>query len=119
LRPKFKEALMANKYMYLYRGSGAPPTSEAEGKAMMAAWMGYFGKLGSALVEGGVPFAPQSKPTATRFSQVATRLRFSNWPRFRGCERGLGAPQDGPSTPPILRSTVICACRSFRRNNKV
>ncbi len=52
---------MANKYMYLYRGSGAPPTSEAEGKAMMAAWMGYFGKLGSALVEGGAPFAPQSK----------------------------------------------------------
>ena len=25
---------------------------------MMAAWMGYFGKLGPALIEGGAPFAP-------------------------------------------------------------
>ena len=52
---------MANKYMYLYLGGGAPPTSEAEGKAMTAAWMGYFGKLGPALIEGGAPFAPGSK----------------------------------------------------------
>jgi hypothetical protein len=52
---------MANKYMYLYLGGGAPPANEAEGKAMMAAWMGYFGKLGPALVEGGAPFAPGSK----------------------------------------------------------
>ena len=52
---------MANKYMYLYVGGGAPPASEAEGKAMMAKWMEYFGKLGSAVVEGGAPFAPQSK----------------------------------------------------------
>ncbi len=52
---------MANKYMYLYLGGGAPPASEAEGKAMMAAWMAYFGKLGPALVEGGAPFGPNSK----------------------------------------------------------
>jgi hypothetical protein len=52
---------MANKYMYLYVGGGAPPASEAEGKAMMAQWMEYFGKLGSAVVEGGAPFAPESK----------------------------------------------------------
>ena len=52
---------MANKYMYLYVGGGAPPASEAEGKAMMAKWMGYFGKLGKAVVEAGAPFAPNSK----------------------------------------------------------
>ena len=52
---------MANKYMYLYLGGGAPPASEAEGKAMMAKWMGYFGKLGKAVVEAGAPFAPHSK----------------------------------------------------------
>lgn len=53
---------MANKYIYLYLGDVMPPpASEAEGKAMMAAWMEYFGKLGPALVEGGAPFAPQSK----------------------------------------------------------
>ena len=39
---------MANKYMYIYLGGGAPPASEAEGKAMMAKWMEYFGKLGPA-----------------------------------------------------------------------
>ena len=60
-RPKLKEASLANKYMYLYVGGGAPPASEAEGKAMMAQWMEYFGKLGSAVVEGGAPFAPESK----------------------------------------------------------
>ena len=52
---------MANKYMYLYLGGGAPPANEAEGKAMMAKWMEYFGKLGPAVVDGGVPFAPVSK----------------------------------------------------------
>ena len=52
---------MANKYMYLYLGGGAPPASEAEGKAMMAKWMEYFGKLGKAVVDGGAPFAPNSK----------------------------------------------------------
>ena len=52
---------MANKYMYLYLGGGAPPASEAEGKAMMAKWMGYFGKLGKAVLEAGAPFAPNSK----------------------------------------------------------
>ena len=52
---------MVNKYMYLYPGGGAPPASEAEGKAMMAKWMEYFGKLGPAVVDGGAPFAPESK----------------------------------------------------------
>src|SRR5260370_42226753 len=52
---------MANKYMYLYLGDRVPPASGAEGKKAMDAWMGYFGKLGPALVEGGAPFAPDSK----------------------------------------------------------
>ncbi|HYC25142.1 MAG TPA: hypothetical protein VEC58_03800 [Roseiarcus sp.] len=47
---------MSNKYVYLYSG-GNPPKSEAEGKAMMKAWMDYFGKIGGALVDGGAPFA--------------------------------------------------------------
>ncbi len=51
---------MASKYLYLYSG-GNPPKTEQEGKAMMAAWMAYFGKLGKAVVDGGAPFAPGSK----------------------------------------------------------
>jgi|SRR5271155_4376039 hypothetical protein len=51
---------MANKYLFLYSG-GNPPKSEAEGKAMMGAWMAYYGKLGDKIVDGGAPFAPGSK----------------------------------------------------------
>ncbi len=51
---------MAHKYVYLYSG-GNPPKSPEEGKAMMDAWMGYFGKLGPAIVDGGAPFAQGSK----------------------------------------------------------
>ena len=51
---------MKNGYLYLYSG-GKTPASEAEGKAMMDAWMAYFGKLGSAIVDGGAPFAPGAK----------------------------------------------------------
>jgi hypothetical protein len=51
---------MANKYVFLYSGGGAP-RSEAEGKKIMDAWMAYFGKLGPAIVDGGAPFAPSAK----------------------------------------------------------
>ena len=51
---------MANKYMYFYLCGPGHPASEAKGKAMLTIWMGYFGKLGSALVEGAAPFAPNS-----------------------------------------------------------
>jgi len=51
---------MASKFLYLYSGGGRP-ASEAEGKAMMGAWMAYYGKLGKAIVDGGAPFAPGSK----------------------------------------------------------
>jgi hypothetical protein len=49
-----------NKYVFLYSG-GSQPASEAEGKAMMDAWMSYFGKIGSSIVDGGAPFSPGGK----------------------------------------------------------
>ncbi len=51
---------MSNKYIYIYTG-GREPQSEAEGKAMMGAWMAYFGKIGPSIVDGGAPFAPGSR----------------------------------------------------------
>ena len=51
---------MANKYLFLYSG-GNPPKSEAEGKAVMSAWMAWFGKVGPNVVDGGAPFAPGAK----------------------------------------------------------
>ena len=55
------------KYLYLYSG-GHPPASPDDGKKIMNAWMTYFGKMGSHIVDGGAPLgarkslagAPQS-----------------------------------------------------------
>ena len=43
------------KYVFVYK-DGATPTSEAEGAKVMEAWMGWFGTLGAAVVDGGNPF---------------------------------------------------------------
>ena len=43
------------KFLYVYHGSGKMPATEAERNAMMDAWTGWFGKLGSAVVDGGNP----------------------------------------------------------------
>ena len=51
------------KYLLAYRG-GTAPQSEAEGKAVMEQWMGWFGSLGSAVLDGGNPFGA-SKTVAT------------------------------------------------------
>lgn len=42
------------KFVYVYHG-GSTPQSEAEGKAVMDAWMAWFGSLGAAVVDGGAP----------------------------------------------------------------
>jgi hypothetical protein len=68
---------MANKYMYLYVGGGAPPASKAEGKAMMAKWMECFGKLGSAVCRGQrafragieIPRKGRGRPSARLFDR--------------------------------------------------
>jgi hypothetical protein len=44
------------KFLLLYSGGGMPGT-EAEQKAVYKEWEAWFGKLGSALVDGGNPFA--------------------------------------------------------------
>jgi hypothetical protein len=49
---------MAN-YMLAYKGGGMAQT-DAERDAMMAAWGGWFGKLGPAIVDAGNPFGPSS-----------------------------------------------------------
>ncbi|MEP6561386.1 MAG: hypothetical protein ABJD68_09975, partial [Nakamurella sp.] len=44
------------KYVYLYTG-GKMAETPAEQQQEMQAWGGWFGELGSALTEGGNPFA--------------------------------------------------------------
>lgn len=52
------------KYLLLYSG-GRMPESEAEQAAVMAAWEGWFGQLGSAVADGGNPFGPASNSIAS------------------------------------------------------
>ena len=47
---------MAN-FVLAYRG-GSVPETEADQQAVMEAWMGWFGSLGDAVVDGGAPFGP-------------------------------------------------------------
>jgi hypothetical protein len=53
---------MAN-FVLLYSG-GSMPASDAEQQAVLKAWEGWFGKLGSAVVDQGDPFTPMAKTVA-------------------------------------------------------
>ena len=59
---------MAN-YLLLYSG-GSMPENETEQKAVLHEWETWFGKLGSAVVDGGNPFTPQAK-TITKDGKVS------------------------------------------------
>ena len=48
------------KYVLAYRG-GSVPESEAEQKGVMDQWMGWFGSLGAAVVDGGTPSGPRRR----------------------------------------------------------
>ena len=45
-------------YVLLYSGLMSEPSSDEEGKAVMDAWMAWFGTLGDVVVDGGNPFGP-------------------------------------------------------------
>lgn len=47
---------MAN-FLLVYTGGGAEPANAEEGEKVMAAWMGWFGGLGDAVVDGGNPIS--------------------------------------------------------------
>src|SRR5579864_5491446 len=53
---------MAN-FLLLYSG-GSMPESPAEQAAVMQAWGAWFGRLGSALIDGGNPTTGQAKTIA-------------------------------------------------------
>ena len=51
-------------YVLAYRGGGVPET-DADQKAVMEAWTGWFTQLGSAVVDGGNPFGPSKTVEAS------------------------------------------------------
>ena len=50
---------MAN-YVFVYRGGGGMPETEAEQQAVMADWTNWYQNLGPAIVDGGNPFGPSA-----------------------------------------------------------
>jgi hypothetical protein len=50
---------MAN-FVLVYEGGTPIGDSPEEQKQVMDAWMGWFGALGTAVVDGGAPFGPSS-----------------------------------------------------------
>jgi hypothetical protein len=51
------------KYVLAYTGGSMAETT-AEQEAVMQAWMGWFGELGSAVIDGGNPFGPSTAVTS-------------------------------------------------------
>ncbi len=49
-----------SKYVLAYRGGGHMAPSKEEEAQIMQAWMGWFGELGAAVVDGGAPFGPSA-----------------------------------------------------------
>lgn len=47
------------KYVLAYKGGSMAETPEAQ-EAVMQAWGGWFGSLGSAVIDGGNPFGPST-----------------------------------------------------------
>ena len=47
------------KFVFIYHG-GTTPENEADIKTVMAAWMGWFGSMGEAVVDGGNPVGMSS-----------------------------------------------------------
>ncbi len=53
-----------SNYLLVYTG-GTPPASEAEGAAVMQAWIAWFTTLGPAVVNPGNPTSPMVKHVAS------------------------------------------------------
>jgi len=51
------------KYLFAYKGGSGMAQTDAEREAAMAAWGGWFGSLGQAVVDGGNPFGPSATVT--------------------------------------------------------
>ena len=60
-----------SKFVFAYTG-GSTPASEEEGAKVMEAWMGWFGTLGAAVVDGGNPFGASAAVAADGSTRAST-----------------------------------------------
>ena len=52
-----------SNFLFAYKGAAMAETPEAQ-EAAIKAWMGWFGTLGDAVVDGGAPFGASTAVTA-------------------------------------------------------
>ena len=57
------------KFVYLYSG-GSTPSSEVEGKEVMAKWVAYFQMLGDVVVDSGNPFGEHKTAGSASVSKI-------------------------------------------------
>ncbi len=89
------------QYLLAYRGGGMPETQEAR-DAEMAAWGGWFGGLGAAVVEPGNPFGASAtvRPDGSQESTGASGL--TGYSVFEA--DSLAAANDMAKGCPVLRN---------------
>jgi hypothetical protein len=68
-RDGFERSKTMAKFVLTYSGGGPMPETDAEREASMAAWTGWFGGLGSAVVDPGNPFGGSSTVTGSGVSE--------------------------------------------------
>jgi hypothetical protein len=89
-------------FVLLYTG-GSMPETEADQKAVMQAWMAWFGELGSDLVDAGNPFTPVAKNIASNgtVSDVPAGSMASGYSVIKA--DSLGAAVEKASHCPVLQ----------------
>ena len=62
------------KFLLAYRGGGGMAAAEADQAAEMEKWGAWFGQLGTAVVDGGNPFAQSAAVSSTGTGNAASGL---------------------------------------------
>ena len=86
------------KFVFAYHGSQDPNMSAEEGEALMAAWMGWFGGMGDALVNHGNPVGKSWRVDNTGASEGVADSPLSGYSIVQAeniqaaCELAKGCP---------------------------
>ena len=89
------------KYVLAYRGGGMAETEAAQ-QAAMEAWMGWFGTLGEAVVDGGNPFGASKTVASDGSSSDGGKAELSGYSVIDA--DSLAAAADMAKGCPVLAS---------------
>ena len=89
---------MTTDYLLLYSG-GSMPESEEEQATVMKAWDAWMHDLGSALKDGGNPFAPGAAKTIAADGAVQRRRRIARAATRSSRPTRSTTPREGEGLP--------------------